>query len=148
MLSATLSRSTRRAATQLLRTQVVTGRLPTGIANFGWGARALAIPPKEAKPFSEIPGPLRLPLVGSALSFLFSGQMNQPIYERQKEWVKKYGPVSRIKIPTFPEMVIICEPEDIEVMFRTEGRYPSRMKFKPWHQARNDLKIKETVFFW
>ena len=57
MLSATLSRSTRGAVIQLLRTQVVAGRLPTGIANCGWGARAL-----------------------------FSGQMKQYFYERQKEW--------------------------------------------------------------
>ena len=145
---ATLSRSVCRPQVRpVIRTQLAIGRLPTAIANCECGARTLAVPPTEAKPFSEVPGPLRLPFVGSALSFLFSGQMNQPIYERQKEWVEKYGPISRLKVPTIPEMVMICEPRDVEVMFRAEGKNPRRLKFQAWNLAREELKIKETVFF-
>ena len=44
------------------------------------------------------------------------------------------------------EMVIVHDPVDIEKMFRAEGKYPSRVPFLPWIQARNESKLGLGVF--
>ena len=110
----------------------------------GGGARALTTPPTEAKPFSEIPGPRRLPLVGGALSF-FLEVGKKPIIQLQKEWMEKYGMIYRVKVPTIPESIMIHDPQDIEVMFRAEGKYPSRVPFQVLKQARDELKMEMAV---
>lgn len=115
--------------------------MATGLGREG---RSLTTPPTEAKPFSEIPGPRRLPFVGSGLTFL-SQVGKKPIHEAQKEWMEKYGNVYRIKVPTFPEIVMIHDPQDIEVMFRAEGKYPSRPPLRVLKQARNELKMEMAV---
>ena len=110
-----------------------------------WGVRFLTTPTAEAKPFSEIPGPRRLPFVGSALAVLSELRKNKPIYQLQQEWMMKYGTVYRVKIPTIPEMVMIYDPKDVEMMFRAEGKYPSRIPFQAIRQARKELKIEMAV---
>ena len=148
MFSAVLYRSTSRA--HLLPLTHGAGRLPacqtstTRARGSGGGARSLTTPSTEAKPFSEIPGPRRLPFVGSSLSFL-SQVGKKPIYQAQKEWMEKYGNVYRIKVPTFPELIMIHDPQDIEVMYRAEGKYPSRAPFQAWKQARDELKMEMAV---
>ena len=151
MFSAVLYRSTSRAQHLLPLTHgdKIVGRLPactstTRARGPGGEARSLTTPSTEAKPFSEIPGPRRLPLVGSALSFL-SEVGKKPIYQVQKEWMEKYGNVYRIKVPTLSEIVMIHDPQDIEVMFRAEGKYPSRAPFQAWKQARDELKMEMAV---
>ena len=152
MFSAVLYRSTSRAhLLPLTHGDKIVGRLPTCQTSTtrasrgpGGGARALTTPSTEAKPFSEIPGPRRLPLVGSTLSFLLEVG-KKPIYQAQKEWMEKYGNVYRIKVPTLPELIMIHDPQDIEVMFRAEGKYPSRAPFQAWKQARDELKMEMAV---
>ena len=106
-----------------------------------------AAPLTEAKPFSEVPGPRRLPLLGGALSFLFemSRNVNLPIQDVQKGLMQKYGMIYRTKVPTLPEIVFIHEPQDVEVMFRAEGKYPSRAPFQISKQARNEMKLEMGV---
>ena len=145
MFSAILYRSTWRAQ-HLLPLTRGDKRLPAdaSITRAGGGTRSLTTPPTEAKPFSEIPGPRRLPLIGSALTFLFEVG-KKPILQLQKDLMNKYGLIYRAKVPTFPELVMIHDPQDIEVMFRAEGKYPSRAPFQVMKQARNELKINMTV---
>ena len=151
MFSAVLYRSTWRAQhlLPLTRGDKIVGRILastsiTRATGLGGEARSLTTPPTEAKPYSEIPGPRRLPFVGSVLTFL-SQVGKKPIHEAQKEWMEKYGNVYRIRVPTFPELVMIHDPQDIEVMFRAEGKYPSRAPFQAWKQARNELKMEMAV---
>ena len=120
------------------------GASTTRARGSGWGTRSLTTPSTEAKPFSEIPGPRRLPLVGSTLSFLLEVG-KKPILQLQKELMEKYGMIYRIKVPTIPELIMIHDPQDIEVMFRAEGKYPSRVPFQVWKQARNELKMEMAV---
>ena len=110
-----------------------------------WGVRFLTTPAAEAKPFNEIPGPHRLPFVGSALAVLSELRKNKPLYQLQEEWMMKYGTVYRMKIPSIPEMVMIYDPKDVEMMFRAEGKYPSRIPFQAIRQARKELKMEMAV---
>jgi len=146
-MSVTLSRSASRSQ-HLLLCPYVTRRLPACTTTTGdrWGNRPLVTAPiAEAKPFSEVPGPRRLPLVGSALSFLFEINRKLPIRQLQKGWMQKYGMIYRAKVPTLPEVVVIHEPQDVEALFRAEGKYPSRAPFQIWKQARNELKMEMGV---
>ena len=59
--------------------------------------------------------------------------------------MKKYGLIYRLKVPTIKELVMIHDPQDIEVMFRAEGKYPSRPPIQVLKQARNELKMEMAV---
>ena len=150
-MSVTLCRCASRAQLLLL-CPCVTRRLPactTTTTGAGWpGTRSLSTSAlAEAKPFSEVPGPRRLPLVGSAFSFLLemSRNINVPIRDVQKGLMQKYGMIYRAKVPTIPEIVFIHEPQDVDMMFRAEGRYPSRAPFQLSKQVRNELKLEMGV---
>ena len=41
-----------------------------------------------------------------------------------------YGQISKDIIPGFPPIVYTAQPEDAEILFRNEGRYPYRMGLK------------------
>ena len=41
-----------------------------------------------------------------------------------------YGPISREIIPGFPPLVYTAQPEDAEILFRNESRFPFRMGIK------------------
>ena len=43
---------------------------------------------------------------------------------------EKYGPISREKIPGLPAVVFTARPEDAEIVFRNEGRFPYRLGFR------------------
>ena len=150
MFSAVLYRSTSRVhLLPLTHGDKIAGRLPactstTRARGPGGEARSLMTPPTETKPFSEIPGPRKLPLVGSALSF-FLEVGKKPVIQLQKELMEKYGMIYRVKVPTIPELIMIHDPQDIEVMFRAEGKYPSRVPFQVWKQARDELKMEMAV---
>ena len=148
MLSAVLYRSACRAQYLLPLTHgdkiLPAGASTARVRGPGGGARSLTTPSTEGKPFSEIPGPRRLPFVGSSLSFLLEVG-KKPILQLQKELMEKYGMIYRIKVPTIPELVMIHDPQDIEVMFRAEGKYPSRVPFQVWKQARDELKMEMAV---
>ena len=154
MLSTTLRQSLYKFQTNLTRTHGCGEKITenfvarasiTRSVRSRWGVRVLTTPTAEAKPFSEIPGPRRLPFVGSALAVLSELRKNKPIYQLQQEWMMKYGTVYRVKIPTIPEMVMIYDPKDVETMFRAEGMYPSRIPFQAIRQARKELKIEMAV---
>ena len=148
MFSALLHRSTWRAQ-HLLPLTRGDKRLPAdaSITRAGGGTRSLiTTPPTEAKPFSEIPGPRRLPLLGSLLTlFLEVRKKPKPVLQIQKDLMKKYGLIYRLKVPTIKELVMIHDPQDIEVMFRAEGKYPSRPPIQVLKQARNELKMEMAV---
>ena len=122
MLSAVLYRSTCRAQYLLPLTHgdkiIPAGAGTARASGPGWGTRSLTTPSTEGKPFSEIPGPRRLPLVGSSLSFLLEVGKKH-ILQLQKEWMEKYGMIYRIKVPTIPESVCLGPRVNIQVEFHS-----------------------------
>ena len=99
-----------------------------------------------ARPFKDIPGPRGLPLIGTALEYAKSSnkyRMTQVIEQR----VAKYGTIYREKmIPIMPEQVVICNPQDVETVFRADGPWPNRPEGgEIFHKMRKAAKMQGGV---
>ncbi|XP_050687222.1 probable cytochrome P450 49a1 isoform X2 [Eriocheir sinensis] len=85
-------------------------------------------PSQEIKPFSAIPGPKPLPLVGNM--FLFTALGGYPLerfWETAQRLHEKYGPVVKVaRYSGKKDMVVVYRPEDTKKIFQAEGRYPQR----------------------
>jgi len=100
----------------------------------------------SARPFKDIPGPRGLPLIGTALEYAKSSnkyKMTQVIEQR----VAKYGTIYREKmIPIMPEQVVICNPQDVETVFRADGPWPNRPEGgEIFHKMRKAAKMQGGV---
>ena len=96
-------------------------------------------------PVSEIPGPVKVPFIGSVLKIYRAGgrhKFNQAVMTLQKE----YGKIFQLKIG--PErMVFISDPNMIEDVYRNEGKYPRREKsFPAWDNYHKKHKLPIGVF--
>lgn len=69
------------------------------------------------RPVSEIPGPMRLPLVGSAFSMLFDKDFDRDkSFSYWKKMIHKYGHVFRFDLPGYGPLVFLAKPEDCETL--------------------------------
>ncbi|XP_066263849.1 probable cytochrome P450 CYP44 isoform X1 [Branchiostoma lanceolatum] len=82
---------------------------------------------RPVRRFDEIPGPKGLPFIGTALDYSPFGRF--PIKTKMAnstiERYKKYGKIYRENLGP-REMVFVCDPKDIETVFRNDGQYPER----------------------
>ncbi|XP_059155794.1 cytochrome P450 10-like [Physella acuta] len=82
----------------------------------------------KVKPFEEIPGPggvYRWPVVGTLLHFKpFTKYTPETLHKLNDSLFDKYGPVVRVRLGE--DMVMICDPRDIDTIYRHEGKYPNR----------------------
>ena len=103
----------------------------------------------KAKPFSDIPGPLPLPVIGTVWTH-FVGTKGQPLGKRfldiQAENVKKYGKIFRSQRPGMT-IVSITDPADVAKLLRSEPKYPQRLKFPTLEYYREKRKKIPGVFF-
>lgn len=92
------------------------------------GKRWLSTEAQVCKKFEEIPGPKSLPLVGTLYQYL-------PVFGRYKfdrlshnglAKFRRYGPIVREEIVPGVNVLWIFKPEDIEILYRNEGKYPER----------------------
>jgi hypothetical protein len=94
-----------------------------------------------AKPFSAIPSPKRIPLIGMSRDFmkLSPALIVNTIYER----VEKLGKIYREKLsPGLPEWVFVLDPEDVAKVFRADGRSPKRLPLlSDWKNVRKELNM-------
>ncbi|KAK7480182.1 hypothetical protein BaRGS_00028567 [Batillaria attramentaria] len=83
----------------------------------------------HARPFEEIPGPgglARLPIVGPAFLFKpFTEVSPKKPNLLARHLHAKYGPVVRL----WGNMVLVGDLQDMETVFKNEGRYPNRPQF-------------------
>ncbi|XP_049783973.1 probable cytochrome P450 CYP44 isoform X1 [Schistocerca cancellata] len=78
---------------------------------------------KGAKPFHDIPGPVRLPLWGNLLHYklgAFDGRKYHEVLERLHE---QYGPIVRETIGS-RTVVHVFDPDDIKEVYANEGHTP------------------------
>ena len=80
------------------------------------------------KSLSDIPGPVSLPVVGTAWR-LFVGGRGEPLGKRllssQQESVNKYGPISKERFGG-NIVVALADPSDVAKVLRNESKYPQR----------------------
>ena len=96
----------------------------------------------SAKSFDEMPGPKGLPLIGTLLDYtkdLGGGvRAYQRMHEMQQQRVQEYGPIFREKIFD-RQTVTISNPDDVEYLFRNEGKWPQREPpFPLWKKYKED----------
>ena len=60
-----------------------------------------------------------------------------------KRRVAKYGTIFREKVmPIMPEQVVICNPQDVETVFRADGPWPNRpIGGEVFHNLRKAAKM-------
>jgi len=77
------------------------------------------------KPFSSMPGPKMLPIIGSVLEYSNLGQYSfERMHLAKKENVLKYGKIYKEKLGR--DIVQLFDPGDIEKVLRVEGKFPIR----------------------
>ncbi|KAJ9574193.1 hypothetical protein L9F63_008449 [Diploptera punctata] len=91
-------------------------------------ASDVATNPINARPFNEIPGPKSLPVIGTLWKYLpLIGEYSfDRLHHNGFKKLKKFGPVVREEIVPGENVIWIFNPDDIEKVFRNEGRYPER----------------------
>ena len=111
---------------------------------FGFTAAELA----AAKPYTDIPSPKSYPIVGNLFSFKPFGDLDPfdrfPFCVKLKE---RHGNLVRLSLPFLPivkNMIEVLDPADFEIVYRNEGRYPSRtidpvlLKYRQSRKQGND----------
>ncbi|XP_022250534.1 cytochrome P450 302a1, mitochondrial-like [Limulus polyphemus] len=83
----------------------------------------------NAKHFDSIPCPRSLPVVGHLYLFSRWGPYSfERLYDAYEDLNRKYGSIVRLDLGVC--FLALFDPEDIKVMFRHEGRYPTRPVFE------------------
>lgn len=93
------------------------------------------------KPFSEIPGPKGLPVVGSLLDAWRGGVFRGQIHQYLENGRKKYGPIFKQEFGGNHISVNLFDPEDIEGLFRMESEPPMRFDIPSWRACYQDKGI-------
>lgn len=83
---------------------------------------------EASKSFSDLPGPVKLPVIGTAWTF-FVG--NEPLGKRllsvQRQNVNKYGYIFKQRIGD-RSAVSLADPSDVATVLRNEAKYPQRFR--------------------
>ncbi|XP_078574367.1 1,25-dihydroxyvitamin D(3) 24-hydroxylase, mitochondrial-like isoform X5 [Branchiostoma floridae x Branchiostoma japonicum] len=103
----------------------------------------------EAKPFSALPGPPSVPVLGNFLHMWWKGLLEKEKLSKNHimftDFFRQYGPIFRLKIVNV-DMVSIKDPVAVQELFRKEGKYPARIDIKPWRRYR-EISGKATGVF-
>ncbi|CAB3372378.1 Hypothetical predicted protein [Cloeon dipterum] len=114
-----------------LRVVLPQGR-PFGRRVFSTVTAAVDSKPAEwlaARPFEEIPGPKKLPIIGTKYMFLPGLRKYDfsDLTETHREIRKDYGDIVRFSgLEPRRDMVMIYNADDVETVFRNEGIWPER----------------------
>jgi len=96
----------------------------------------------SALPFEKMPGPLSLPLLGCNWLFLpVVGRYSiSKMHHSRADLKKRYGRVVRWAFNGKVSAVQLFDPNDVEVMFRHEGKHPHRPELEPLIHFRKGMK--------
>uniref|UniRef100_A0A0B7ATN8 Cytochrome P450 n=1 Tax=Arion vulgaris TaxID=1028688 RepID=A0A0B7ATN8_9EUPU len=101
----------------------------------------------NSKPFEDIPGPKGIytwPVIGTMLHFKpFTDIVAETSHRLINQMFEKYGPI--VKLRFGETLVMVCDPKDMETVFRNEGKYPVRFNVSISTAFLRRNKIKPTV---
>jgi len=109
-------------------------------AAYGFDVADLA----TARPMSEIPGPRNIPLLGTIYTMKpFPRAKVDPLDARSRGlyYEETYGNIVKNHLPFMPGMentIILLDPKDFNIVFRNEGKYPSRIGSPVFERYRNE----------
>ncbi|GLV43366.1 Cytochrome P450 49a1 [Carabus blaptoides fortunei] len=102
---------------------------------------------QTAKPYSEVPGPKPLPVLGNLWRF-FPGigtYGDLDILAQQYRFNEEYGQIVKLSnMKIRPDMVFLFDPKDIEMIYRNEGMWPQRYGMDSIVHYR--LKVRKDIF--
>ncbi|GJQ70311.1 putative cytochrome p450 [Trypoxylus dichotomus] len=80
------------------------------------------------KKFDEIPGPISIPIIGTLHNYLpiIGPYQFDRLHHNGFKKLSRYGSIVREEMVPKVNIVWLFKPEDIETLFRTEGKYPQR----------------------
>ena len=82
--------------------------------------------PDGVRSFDDMPGPKGWPFFGDIFSYLKDADFKQQIAKLKSNFAK-YGPIFKMTI-LGRTVVLIQDPEDVEIVIKADGRYPMRPK--------------------
>ena len=95
----------------------------------------------DVKPYSAIPTKKGLPFLGRGLDYMgqdVRGKAYKVLFSR----INELGPIFRERVvSTLPEMLVVCDPNDVEIVFRADGVWPTRDNIPVWEELRKLQKI-------
>uniref|UniRef100_A0AC34QE83 Cytochrome P450 n=1 Tax=Panagrolaimus sp. JU765 TaxID=591449 RepID=A0AC34QE83_9BILA len=95
----------------------------------------------SVKPFSAIPGPKALPLLGNLLDYKKPGHSVEKYPEDLLRLYEKYGPIVKEDIGWGRGPVIhVFDPEDSKIIFQTEGKSPHIVPLQETTQMYRQMK--------
>ena len=99
----------------------------------------------DVKPFSEIPGPKVHPWLAPFMSLLTN--ITKQTHITMEKLLIKHGPIMKVEFGTaqFSRMVYITDVEDVEKMYRSEGKFPQSMILDLWTNAMEKHGFKRGV---
>ena len=104
---------------------------------------------RVSKSLSDIPGPISLPVIGTAWNVL-RGASDERLEKRllplQVQDVKRYGPIHKQSIGG-TLMIQLADPSDAAKILRAESKYPQRFKFPAIDYYREKQQKIAGVFF-
>ena len=104
---------------------------------------------EPVKTISDLPGPISLPIIGTAWTF-FVGAKGETLGKRvlkvQEEHANKYGRVFRSQIPGVT-IISLSDPTDVAKVLRSEPKYPERRQFPALDYYREKRQKIPGVFF-
>ena len=98
----------------------------------------------QLKPFSEVPGPLKLPVIGNSYLLPFYFFTSKSEASQLKKGFDKYGLIYREKMGQ-TEIVHTKNVDDVEKIYRNEGKYPSRISVECWKKWREEKGLPKGV---
>ncbi|XP_076029128.1 putative cytochrome P450 12c1, mitochondrial [Oratosquilla oratoria] len=92
-------------------------------------------------PASRIPGPPRLPFLGSLISVARHKDFDtSKIHKFWASLVREYGPIIRVDLPRTPPLVYCTSLDDVETIMRTTLANPQRGVFSSLKKVRDEAE--------